>query len=65
MLTNLRGVPFVLNCELIETITSNPDTTILLTNGSLHIVSEPKEVVIEKTIAYKRKIFGNLTTALN
>ena len=30
ILTNLRGTEFVLNCDLIEMVTSNPDTTITL-----------------------------------
>ena len=46
VLTKLRGERFTLNCDLIETITENPDTTILLTNGSLHIVKEPMQEVI-------------------
>lgn len=57
VLTNLRGTEFALNCDLIETITSNPDTTITLTNGTLHIVLESRDEVIEKTVAYKRRIF--------
>lgn len=57
VLTNLRGAEFVLNSDLIETITTNPDTTITLTNGSLHIVLESRDEVIQKTVDFKRKIF--------
>lgn len=57
VLTNLRGTEFALNCDLIETITSNPDTTITLTTGSLHIVLESRDEVIQKTVDYKRRIF--------
>lgn len=57
ILTNLRGTEFVLNCDLIEMVTSNPDTTITLTNGTLHIVRESKEEVIKRTIEYKRNIY--------
>ena len=48
---------FTLNCDLIETITENPDTTILLTNGSLHIVKEPMQEVIDKTVEFRRRIY--------
>lgn len=58
LLTKLRGDSFVLNCELIETISEKPDTTILLTNGSLYIVHESMQEVIDKTIDYKRSIFA-------
>ena len=57
VLTKLRGERFTLNCDLIETITENPDTTILLPNGSLHIVKEPMQEVIDKTVEFRRRIY--------
>ena len=57
VLTKLRGERFTLSCDLIETITENPDTTILLTNGSLHIVKEPMQEVIDKTVEFRRRIY--------
>lgn len=60
ILTKLRGEEFALNCDLIETITENPDTTILLTNGNLVIVNESMEEVINKTIEYRRKIYSGI-----
>ena len=57
VLTKLRGERFTLNCDLIETITENPDTTILLTNGSLPIVKEPMQEVIDKTVEFRRRIY--------
>lgn len=57
VLTKLRGERFTLNCDLIETITENPDTTILLTNGSLHIVKESMQDVIDKTVEFRRRIY--------
>ena len=56
-LTNLLGTEISLNCDLIETITSNPDTTITLTTGTLHIVMESRDEVIQKTVDYKTRIF--------
>ena len=58
-LTKLRGDTFVLNCDLIETVSENPDTTILLTNGNIHIVREPMQEVVDKTIEYHRKIHSS------
>ena len=58
LLTKVRGDSFVLNCELIETISEKPDTTILLTNGAIYIVHESMQEVVDKTIEYKRSIFA-------
>ena len=57
VVTKLKGARFVLNCDLIETISENPDTTISLTNGDLYIVRESMQEVIDKTIDFKRKIY--------
>jgi flagellar protein FlbD len=60
ILTKLNGIQFVLNCDMIETISENPDTTIFLTNGNIHIVKESMQEIIEKTIDFRRRIFTNL-----
>lgn len=58
-LTKLNEVPFVLNCDLIETIQENPDTTIHLVNGTLYIVKESMDEVVALTKQYKQEAFGN------
>lgn len=55
-LTKLKGEKFTLNSDLIETVTENPDTTIVLTNGNLFIVQESMDEVIDRTIEFRRKI---------
>lgn len=57
LLTKLRGGTFALNSDLIETISENPDTTITLVNGNLHIVRESMQEVIDRTVEYRRRIF--------
>lgn len=64
ILTKLRGETFVLNSELIETITENPDTTILLTNGKRLLVKESKEEVVDKVVRFRRKVFQDLLYSL-
>lgn len=59
-LTKLNGESFVLNCDLIEVITENPDTTILLTNGKHLLVREPKEQVVNKVVEFKRSTYREL-----
>ncbi len=60
-LTKLNGVPFVLNCDLIETVQENPDTTIHLVNGGLHIVRESMQEVVERTTRYKQRLYTKMT----
>ncbi|MCI8649730.1 MAG: flagellar FlbD family protein [Anaerotruncus sp.] len=57
ILTKLRGERFALNSDLIETMTENPDTTILMSNGSLHIVREKLPEIIEKIVAFRRRLY--------
>ncbi len=59
-LTKLNDTPFVLNCDLIETIQENPDTTIRLTTGNIHIVKETMDEVVGATIRYKQTTFSGL-----
>ena len=58
--SKLNGEEFVHNCDLIEMIMENPDTTILLTNGKHLIVRESKEEVVERIAAFRRKTFSDL-----
>lgn len=57
LLTKLNGISFALNCDLIETISENPDTTIHLTNGNLYIVKETMQEVVAKAINYKKQSY--------
>ncbi len=56
-LTGLNGREFYLNAEYIEKIEAVPDTTITLFSGKKYIVAEPVNVVYEKILEYKKKIF--------
>ena len=56
-LHRLNKKPFYLNHRLIETVESNPDTTIHLINGQSIIVLESPEEIQERIIDFERKIF--------
>ena len=56
-LTGLNKEEFILNAEVIEKIETMPETLITLTNGKRYIVLESTDIVIEKILRYKRKIF--------
>jgi len=55
-LTRLNRSSFVLNCELIESIESTPDTIISTINGKKLVVLETIEEIVERVIQYKRQI---------
>jgi len=59
-LTKLNKKKFILNCELIETVESTPDTVITLRNGKLLIVTEPPEEVVAMTVAYRQSLYEGL-----
>jgi flagellar protein FlbD len=59
-LHRLNDTEFVLNCDLIETVNENPDTTIRLTTGNIYIVREGVEEVIRATVRYKRSLFEGM-----
>jgi len=61
ILTGLNKEQLILNAEVIEKIEAMPETLITLTNGNRYIVTESTDVVIEKIIEYKRKIFTGLS----
>ncbi|MGL4739094.1 MAG: flagellar FlbD family protein [Cellulosilyticaceae bacterium] len=57
--TKINGKEITLNAELIEIIEQTPDTIITLTTGKKVIVSETREAIVEKVIAYKCCIHKN------
>ncbi len=54
-ITKLNDKEIIINCELIEMIESNPDTTITMTTGRKIIARESVENIVAKTIEFKRK----------
>ena len=54
-ITDLHGKEHCINAELIESIESNPDTQILLTNGHRTYVSESPAEIVKRVIEYRRQ----------
>ncbi len=54
--TRLNGKQFVVNAEIIRTVESNPDTTIILMNGDHIIVKEDMQRVVELAVDYGRSL---------
>lgn len=63
VLHKLNGQEFTINCDYIEIITENPDTTITLTNSRVYISKESMRDVIDKCIEYRQKTLSYLLTS--
>ncbi|MGH7660134.1 MAG: flagellar FlbD family protein [Vulcanimicrobiaceae bacterium] len=57
-LRRLNNQPIVVNCDLIESVESTPDTVVTLTSGNKLIVRESLEEVTRRVIDFKRQIYG-------
>jgi flagellar protein FlbD len=57
-LTRLNRAPLVLNSDLIEHIDVTPDTVITLTTGQILRVRETAGQVIQRVVAFRRRIFA-------
>ena len=56
-ITRLNNVEQIINSDLIEFIDSTPDTNITMTTGRKVITRESVDEVIDRVIAYKRRIY--------
>lgn len=52
--TKLDGKQFLLNEQLIETVTETPDTVVVLSNGHSYIVRESMKELQTKILEYNR-----------
>jgi flagellar protein FlbD len=59
-LTRLNHLPLILNSDLIEHIEETPDTVVTLTTGQIVRVRETAEQVVERIVAFRRRIFAGL-----
>lgn len=58
VLTRLNGTRFALNTDLIERIHANPDTTLLMIDGTSFIVTEPIDDVIEAMVQFRARVLA-------
>jgi flagellar protein FlbD len=54
--TRLDGTDVVVNADLIATIERTPDTMLALVTGARLMVKEPVEEVVEKVVAFRRRL---------
>jgi len=58
VLTRLNGSTFAVNPDLIERIQENPDTSIVLVDGTTFIVLESTEDIIEAVASYRARVIA-------
>ena len=52
-ITRINNSELTINCDLIETIESTPDTTITMTTGRKVIAKESIADIIDRIVAFK------------
>jgi flagellar protein FlbD len=57
-LTRFNHAPLTLNCDLIQHIEETPDTVITLTTGEIVRVLESADEIVERVVAFRRRIHG-------
>lgn len=55
-LRRLNNQPIIVNCDLIESVESTPDTVVTLTSGNKLIVRDSLEEIRRRVIEFKREI---------
>lgn len=56
--TRLNGEEFYINPDLIQYIEETPDTVVTLTNDRKVVIREEVEEVIERIVAFKKKVYA-------
>jgi len=56
-ITKINDRELIINCDLIEFMEANPDTTITMTTGRKIIAKESIDDIIDKITSYKKKVY--------
>jgi flagellar protein FlbD len=64
-LTRLNGNPLVLNSDLIKSAEASPDTMITLLTGEKLIVKESCAEVVQRIVAFRAKLFAEVSILLS
>ncbi|THG29682.1 flagellar FlbD family protein [Naasia lichenicola] len=58
VLTRLNGSTFAVNPDLIERIQENPDTSIVLVDGTTFIVQESTGEIVDAVASYRARVIA-------
>jgi len=56
LVTRLDGREIAVNCDLVATVERTPDTMLTLTNGTRLLVREGIDEVVDRVVAFRRRI---------
>jgi len=56
LVTRLDGREIAVNSDLVATVERTPDTLLTLTSGARILVREPLEEVVDRIVAFRRRI---------
>ncbi|AAT88594.1 motility protein [Leifsonia xyli subsp. xyli] len=56
--TKLNGAQFAVNPDLIERITSDPDSAVTMVDGVRYVVLEDVDTIIDLIAAYRAKVLA-------
>jgi flagellar protein FlbD len=56
--TRLNGRPFAVNPDLIARVESNPDTTLILVDGTTYLVRESVDEVISLVVDFRARVIA-------
>ena len=56
ILNKLSGEKIMINCDMIELVTENPDTVVSMENGHSYIVEESMDEILTLIKEYKRSL---------
>jgi flagellar protein FlbD len=62
-LTRLNRQPLIVNSDLIKYVENSPDTLLTLIGGDKIVVREAAEEVLERVLAFRRRVLEGLVPA--
>lgn len=60
VLTRLNGTRFALNPDLVERADANPDTTLLMVDGTTYVVTETVDELVERIVEFRARVLGRV-----
>lgn len=61
--SDLQGRPCYINSDLLERIEVTPDTQLVFVNGRRMFVAETPDEIVERIVAFRRKVGGGANGA--
>ncbi len=60
---SIHGEPMYINPDHIETMRVTPDTVLFLNNGKRILIKDTPDEVIDRIVAFRRRIYDKLLSA--